>query len=289
MKLLVKKISWSILAYLPEKLRYFFEYIYMKHRIPCIWKPRDYSEYIFRDIFLNRNHPRAFLADKYRVRDFVTQKGLKPLLPQLYGVWDDARKIDFSKLPEQFALKCNHSCGMNIICTDKSDLNIEQAVCQLNRWLKTSHPVYFESHYRKIKPLIICEEYISDDSGLFPMDYKIHCAHGKPVFIQVCYDRNENSAGKRILLDTEWRDLHYVIDDEHFPDRGVDRPYHLQQMLDAASRLSSELEYARIDFYDTKDRVIFGEITLTPMGGWLSYFSQEALNMMGDQIRGSKR
>ena len=167
MKLFVKKTGWFIHAHLPEKFRYLIEYIYIKHKVPLLWNPRDYSEFIFRDIFLNRNHSRAFLADKYRVREFVAQKGLGDILPQLYGVWDDARKIDFSKLPEQFALKCNHSCGMNIICADKSNLNIEQVVCQLNSWLKTSHPVYFESHYRKIKPLIICEEYISDHSGTF--------------------------------------------------------------------------------------------------------------------------
>ena len=46
-----------------------------------------------------------------------------------------------------------------------------------------------------------------------------------------------------------------------------------------------DLKYARIDFYDTEEKVFFSEITLTPMGGFLSYFTQEALNYMGKAIR----
>ena len=31
-----------------------------------------------------------------------------------------------------------------------------------------------------------------------------------------------------------------------------------------------------------------GEITLTPMGGWLTYFTPEALDVMGREIRVNK-
>lgn len=267
------------------KLKYLYSYTMFRKRLPNLFCPRDYSEYICRDIFLNRNHKKAFLADKYAVRNYVAGKGLSFLLPELYGVWKDAMEIDFSALPDRFALKCNHSCGQNIICPDKNSLDKEYAVKQLNEWLKTKHPVYFESHYYRIKPLIICEEFISDQSGVFPMDYKIHCAHGVPVYIQVCYDRDENSVGKRIIYDTQWNDLHYVINDYHQADHGVEKPKNLELMLKYASILSADLEYARIDLYDLGDRVLFGEITLTPMGGWLSYFTQEALDVMGEAIR----
>ena len=60
-------------------------------------------------------------------------------------------------------------------------------------------------------------------------------------------------------------------------------------MLGIASKLSNGLDYARIDLYDTDARVIFGEITLTPMGGWLTYFKKEALNLMGKEIRQGKK
>lgn len=286
MKTNIKSIFWQLIKLLPNKLRYIISYSIERRRIPNLIKPRDYSEYICRDMLFNRNDEKAVLADKYSVREYVEKRGLSFILTEMYGVWDNANKIDFEKLPDKFALKCNHSCGMNIICEDKSQLNQSQTIEQLNEWLSTKHSIYFETHYNKIRPLIIGEEFITDGTGTLPMDYKIHCAHGKPIFIQVCYDRNENSAGKRIIFDEDWKNLHFVINkDDHFSNLEVPRPYHLNEMLQYASILSSGLSYARIDLYDTKERVIFGEITLTPMGGGLNYFTKEALKFMGDHIR----
>jgi hypothetical protein len=271
---------------LPNKIRYLILYYINKRRIPNLLRPRDYSEYICRDMLFNRNDSKAFLADKYNVREYVEGKGLGSILTNLYGVWDNATKIDFNSLPDKFVLKCTHSCGMNILCEDKSKLENTKAIVTLNKWLNTSHPVFYESHYKKIKPLIICEEYIFNNSGSLPLDFKIHCAHGKPILIQVCYDRNNNNSGKRILYDTNWKNMHYVInDDSHFSNNDISKPMHLEEMLHIASILSTGLEYVRIDLYETDNKVIFGEITLTPMGGWLSYFTQEALTAMGDKIR----
>jgi len=36
--------------------------------------------------------------------------------------------------PNQFVLKNNHGCGMNIIVNDKSKLNFEDAKNTLNKW-----------------------------------------------------------------------------------------------------------------------------------------------------------
>ena len=230
------------------------------------------------------------MADKYKVREYVKTKGLEHILPVLYGVWNNAEKIDFEKLPDKFVLKCTHSCGMNIICNDKTKLDQNKTVETLNKWICTKHPVYYETHYNKIKPLIICEEYIFDGINVLPTDYKIHCAHGTPIYIQVCLERTASSPGKRIIYDKDWNDLHFVKEDDyhHSVQQGVPKPKHLKEMLEYASVLSSDLNYARIDFYDTNEKVYFGEITLTPMGGWLSYFTKEALDFMGAEIRNKR-
>lgn len=62
-------------------------------------------------------------------------------------------------------------------------------------------------------------------------------------------------------------------------------PKHLKEMLEDAAILSEGLDYARIDFYDTDDRVIFGEVHTYSNGSWLSYFTQEARDKMGEEIR----
>ena len=37
----------------------------------------------------------------------------------LIGVWNKAEDIDFSMLPQQFVLKCNHDSGSVIVCKNK--------------------------------------------------------------------------------------------------------------------------------------------------------------------------
>ena len=285
----IKNIIWTLFAKLPFHLRYLMTFRLETGHWPHMLHPRDYRDYVFCDNFFDRHKVHAYLADKLEVRSYVEKCGLDHTLTRLYGSWDDADKIDFNQLPNQFAIKCNHSCGMNIIVYDKSTLDIEKTREQLNKWLKMKHPVFFERHYGHIKPMILCEELIPNNSdGFFPMDYKIHCANGKPVYIQCCFERSEEDAGRRVIYSIEWKNLHYILNDSHYSEIEVPRPKHLEQMLQYASNLSKGLDYARIDFYDTDKRVIFGEVTLTPMGGLLSYFCQEALDVMGKAIREGK-
>ena len=66
-------------------------------------------------------------ADKYAVRSFIKKKGYGNTLVPLIGCWKTSDEIDWDALPDQFVLKCNHGCAYNIIVTDKSKLNLEEA------------------------------------------------------------------------------------------------------------------------------------------------------------------
>ena len=267
----IKSLLWRVIDKSPVFISYPINFYLVKGRWPRILFPKDYSDYIARDNYFGRHNKHAFLADKLEVRKYVEDLGLGNILVPLLGSWDDANKIDFDKLPNQFAIKCNHSCGMNVICFDKSQLDIDATRKQLNEWMLTKHLYRYEQHYKKIKPMILAEALIpNDENGQFPTDYKIHCANGKPVYIQCCIERNSNSAGRRLIYDCNWNKLPYVLKDDHYTDTGIERPKDLEKMLEIASILSRGLEYARIDLYETDKGVLFGEITLTPMGGWLS-------------------
>ena len=284
----MSSIKGRIRKILPWQVAYYYDFT-VKNHIPRLFK-KDYSDYIFWDNILGRHIPHAYLADKYAVRKYVEDKGLGFLLTKLYGVWDNPADIDFASLPNGFAIKCNHGCDMNIICFDKSKLDIDATRQQLGVWLKQEYEFVYEQQYRHIKPRIICEELIPNNrDGNFPPDYKIHCANGKPVFIQACFDRSETDEGRRVLYSPEWKNLHYVKQDEYYTEKELEAPRHLKEMLEYASILSTGLKYARIDLYDSDERVYFGEVTLTPFGGWLPYFTQEALDVMGKAIREGKK
>lgn len=286
----IKKIVWSIYQNSPLWIKYPIDFRLVKGHFPRLLFPRDYSDYIARDNYFGRHNKHAFLADKLEVRKYVEGRGLGDILVPLIGFWDDASKVDFGSLPSQFAIKCNHSCGMNVICYDKDKLDIEATRKKLDEWMHKRHPKDFEQHYRHIKPMILAEALIpSDEDGNFPTDYKIHCAGGHPVFIQVCIDRKESFAGHRVIYSPKWEKLPYTNHDYHYTDADIPRPKCLDEMLRIASILSTGLDYARIDLYEMGgEKVLFGEVTLSPMGGWLSFFTQEALDAMGKAIRDNK-
>ena len=58
-------------------------------------------------------------TDKYKVRNYLEKKGYKKLLVPLINSWDNAKEIDWDKLPSSFVLKCNHGCAYNIVVSDK--------------------------------------------------------------------------------------------------------------------------------------------------------------------------
>ena len=98
-------------------------------------------------------------SDKYGVRGYLEEVLGKDEaarhLPGLLGVWDSAEDIDFDTLPDKFALKVTHGNAQNILCPDKTKLNVEAARAQLTRWLRPDHNHYYpglEWCYKDIPP-----------------------------------------------------------------------------------------------------------------------------------------
>lgn len=50
------------------------------------------------------------------------------------------------------------------------------------------------------------------------------------------------------------------------------KPNSLSQMIDSSLRLSEGFPFVRVDFYDGKNKLIFGEMTFTPVGGLATYY-----------------
>ena len=105
-------------------------------------------------------------ADKYAVREHIKNLiGEKYLIP-LIGVYDRVEDIDWDRLPNRFVLKCTHGSQCNIICSQKSTLDIEDSKRKLKNWMKKNWYWYGrEWPYKNVKPRIICEDYLVQDDG----------------------------------------------------------------------------------------------------------------------------
>ena len=118
----------AMLGWLPDKAMLKLQYrIKLKRRLD-LKNPKRFTEKIQWYKINYRNPLMKTCVDKYRVREYVKEKGLEDILVELYGVYDSIEDVDFSLLPESFILKSTDgSGGINVaICKDKSQFDIEK-------------------------------------------------------------------------------------------------------------------------------------------------------------------
>ncbi|MGI5977067.1 MAG: ATP-grasp fold amidoligase family protein [Candidatus Limivicinus sp.] len=102
-------------------------------------------------------------ADKYRVREYVRKCGCGEILNDLIGVYNKVEEIPWEKLPNEFVLKWNFGCGMNIICTNKSLMDKDEVFKQMREWEKDKYWLtYSEMQYKYMPKKILCERLLKD-------------------------------------------------------------------------------------------------------------------------------
>ncbi len=235
--------------------------------------PKTFTEKIQWMKIFDSTSQKERLADKYMVREWVGRKiGEEHLVP-LIGAWDRFEDIDFSTLPQSFCLKTNHGSAMNLVVKDKWEFNEKTAKKLFYWWLMRPFWAWsLELHYRNIPRKIIAEKYIEEIGGGGLYDYKFHCFHGKPQFIQCIGDRNLTAhTGYQQNFDLDWNKLDWTFEDYPAFPYCIPRPECLEEMGKIAEILSSEFNYVRVDLYEISGKVYFGEMTFTPASGIYPY------------------
>ena len=207
-------------------------------------------------------------ADKYAVRRYVEDKGFRDLLVPLLGVWNNAKDIQWEKLPDKFVLKCNHGCAYNILCGDKNNFNTSGATKQLNEWLKEDFGSFnIELHYSKIQPrLITCEEYLGDCI----MDYKYFCFNGEPKYIYVSNDLVHDRQAQIGFFYLDGKKMPMTRDD-YTDIAEIELPEFYDEMTEAARMLCKDFPFVRVDFFIANNRYYFAELTFTPGAGMMPF------------------
>lgn len=101
------------------------------------------------------------MVDKILVKDFVAEKIGDEYVVKTLGLWDDFDEIDFNKLPQKFVIKCTHNSGGVVVCSDKSQLNLEKTKKNINKLLKRNYFYHGrEWPYKNVKPRIILHNHL---------------------------------------------------------------------------------------------------------------------------------
>lgn len=267
---ILKRIAFLI----KDDVRYVkWQYYFSMHKKLNIANPETYNEKLQWLKLHSKHEEYTLLVDKYEVKEYVANLiGKEHVIPTI-GIWDSFDDIDFSKLPNQFVLKCTHDSGGIIICTDKSKLSISKARKKLNKCLRKRF--FYENReypYKNVRPRIIAEEYMVDESGTELKDYKFFCFNGQPKMLFVATDRPYDTR-------FDFYDLNF----NHLPfkqghpwaTKEIKKPKGFDEMIRLAGLLSKDIPHVRVDFYDVNGKVYFGELTFFHFGGIVPFEPEE--------------
>ncbi len=263
----IERRCYALLSYLSPELNTRALFRRKFGRAAELEHPRTLNEKLLR-LKLTRYGTDALVrrcADKYAVREYVEAAGCGELLTRLLGVYDKPEDIDWALLPDEFVLKWNFGCGYNLICPDKSALDIPAAVKRLKRWGREDFWAYYsELQYRGVPKKLVAEQYLKPKSGTQPEDYKFYCFHGSARCVMLCEGR-EQGWPRFYFFDRDWKLLPINRDSRDAPEGfTLPRPEGIDAAFAYADRLSAPFPFVRTDLYLVDGKVYFGELTFTP-------------------------
>lgn len=263
-----------------------WNYQFYMHRSLDLKNPKTYTEklqwlklYYHKPIF-------SRMVDKVDAKEYVKSLvGEKYVIPTL-GVWNSVSDIKWDALPERFVVKVSSDSGGVVVCKDKTQLNVQQAEAKLLKGWGVNYYKYNKEYpYKHVKPRIIAEEYLEDESGEL-RDFKIFCFDGKPELIFVASNRQRSDVETTFdFYDTQWN---YIKDlTNGHPNSGVaiPRPENLDEMLEVAANLSKGLPHLRVDLYNIKGKIYFGEMTFFHWSGIVPFEPEDWDYRLGAMLK----
>ena len=251
--------------------------------------PTEFNEKIYWMMFHSDTSLWSNLADKYKVKEILKEKGYGEIVTKLYGHWENAEDINFDQLPNSFVLKTNHGYGDICVVQDKSIINIEHIKTKMNKAVRHRHGLNsVELHYLHIKPCIIAEELLVNTASFSSslVDYKFYCFNGIPISCGVFFNRNL-STHKRMAMyydmdwekRPEWLNPHKVAATVDVP-----KPVNFEKMKQLCRDLCKDIPFVRLDLYEVNGNIYFGEYTFTPASCSGGSLNPSLLRRYGDLI-----
>lgn len=263
------------------KFKILWKYFLRKGRLINFNNPKLFTEKIQWLKVYDSTPIKTRLADKILVRDWVREKIGEEYLKKIYGVYEKYEDIDFSKLPQEYVIKTNHACKMQLLVIEGGKPD-ETQKDRFNNFLKVNYAFKsgYEMQYKDIKPLIFTEEYIKNTNELF--EYLIFCFNGEPKLILF-------ASGKRsericcTMFDTKWNNLHFNYGGD-LHETPVSPPKNLDKMLKIAEILSKDFKFVRVDLHNIDGKIYFGEMTFTPASGYMRFSPRRYDRILGDML-----
>lgn len=276
---------------------FFYKDYYLKRRYfdfvgyyPDFKNPKTFNEKVRWLILNEKVDLKTKLSDKIYVKNWVDERLGKGYCAELYGVWEKFDDIDFSSLPDKFALKANHGWKMNLFIMNKEsflDNKKEYAKSVISKWMKVNYFDFsLEPQYKNIKKRLFAEKLREMNKFGFSCDYQIHCFNGEPTFIEIMPPpMSVPYKGIRAIqfYDMDWKlqPFTYFWD---FNEVSIEKPKFIDEMCDCARKLCKDFSYVRVDFALDGEKVNFAEMTFSPSSAMLCFNWPEFDRKLGEMI-----
>lgn len=259
--------------------------VYLKTIFRCfmgkklnIDNPQTFSEKLQWLKLYDRRPEYTRMVDKYEAKKYVADLiGEQYIIPTL-GVWDRVEDIDYDSLPNQFVLKTTHDGGGDgvVICKEKEQFDIVAANKKLSRSMKSNPYIkQREWPYKDVRPRIIAEQFMVDESGYELKDYKFFCFDGEPKALFIASDRGiEGEETKFDFYDMNFKLLPFTNGHSN-SSKPIIKPLGFDKMKELAAKLSVGIPHVRVDFYDINGEIYFGELTFYHWSGLVPFQPEE--------------
>lgn len=203
------------------------------------------------------------LSNKLNAKEFARSHAVD--VAKVLWVGRDLLELDMNEMPRSFVVKSTNGWASRHVVpvVDRWDV--------LRRAPLTES--YLRHHFDAVLPpvserrgLLFVEEFIDPaGNGTLPLDYKVYCFGGDPVYIEVV-DRMRRADA---WYSTRWRRVADRMQLRFGSSPTMDAPARLPELLDASHRLSTSYGYpfVRLDFFMGSGGVYLCEVTHTPFAG----------------------
>lgn len=217
-------------------------------------------------------HPVWTINDKDAARGWAARMGLRQ--PALVGEWPRAGAVPWGDLPSSVVVKPVRgaaSRGVHLLRRQGSgwrdlgrqrDVSTEAVVGDLDA----------AAAARRISAAVVAEELVLDarHPAEPPVDWKIVTFFGRIGLVQAKVgdrDRAGRATARWRFFDEDWRDLG-AASARRVLDPTIERALHADEVLAMARRVSAAVPWPmlRVDLFDGRDGVVFGEVTPEPGG-----------------------
>lgn len=248
----------------PDTIYLRLVYFLHTNKILHLSDPKLFSEKMNWLKLYDRNNLYTVLADKYAVKEYVSNIiGEQYIVPN-YGVYNSFDEIDLTELPDQFVIKTTHDSSGAYIVTSKDNINIGELSIKYNRLLNENYYYrYREWPYKNIKPRIIIDQYLKSNDSSKLLDYKFWCINGTPIYMYCTIK------GGDIYENFYDMDFNPVNISHGFRRRipELPKPVNFSLMKEFAAKLSNNIPFVRVDFFEVNEQLYFGEFTFYDWGG----------------------